>query len=307
VRSDENILRLLDFVQREYGISAAIFTPAERGFYGETWRLDEVGDSGESYFLKLVYAVEHKDTYMHSFPVIEYLCDHGIDFVGRVVKTKYGKLYAKFDGAILGIFHWINGDLTESDETKIPEYQMLAKVYTVPTSSLDIPREDFLGSSGHIFFTRWSNFDSSYEENLINLFDKYRSKLEHRGKRLKHFAALCSADAGEYFITHGDAGGNLIVDGEKYHIVDWDTAILAPPERDAWVMCSKDWAREAFENALHQKGINHALRPEHMAYYCYYFFFYYLNAFLDASSSADIIEEYINGWIEDSIRYCDEL
>ena len=99
-------------------------------------------------------------------------------------------------------------------------------------------------------------------------------------------------------------------DGNRYFIVDWDYPLLAPPERDAWVMCSRDWAREAFQNALAQNGIAHILRKERLAYYCYYFFFFYLTAYLDGFTRFDTareIEAYIDGWIEASIQYADAV
>jgi len=320
-RDKEYISRLLSFIQQYYGIKAVKLAPARRGFFGETWRLDA---SDTTYFLKLVYAVEHKDTYRRSFPVIQHLCDHGIDFISRIVKTKDGRLFTEFDGAILGVYDWIDGRLEESDATKIPEYQMLSKVYTVPTCGVDISCEDFSCNASDRFFEHWSILEN---EQLLALLEKNRKKIEHRAERLRHFAALSKANMTDFVITHGDAGGNLIVNdsdagdglivggndagggltfnGNRYFIVDWDLPILAPPERDAWVMCSKDWAREAFENALQQNGISHTLLTERLAYYCYYFFFYYLNAFLDASAEAETVKEYFDGWIEDSLRYCD--
>jgi len=301
VRSDEYKCRLIDFVKHEYGIEAVSTTPAKRGFYGETWRLD-TGDA--SYFLKIVYADVHIDIYKQSFPVIQHLNDHGIDFISRIVKTKVGDLFTRFDGAILGVFDWIDGELIESDATKIPEYQMLAKVYTIPAYGVFIPRETFTCKSADKFFKQWSALD---DKQIVSLLEKNRAKIEHRARKLTHFAALCRGDTANFFITHGDAGGNLIENGDKYFIVDWDYSLLAPPERDAWVVCHRDWARDAFHEALRCNGISHTLRPERLAYYCYHYFFFYLNAFLDASSQAAPIEEYIDGWIEESFKYADRI
>ena len=302
IRSEEYKLLLRGFIKHEYGIESVDITPAKRGYYGETWRLNTVN---AGYFLKLVYPAVHRGIYESSFPIIRHLCDHGIDFISRIVKSKNGGSSAHFDGAVLGVFDWIDGEHIETDATKIPEYQMMAKVYTVPPDNIPIPHEDFSGKSADRFFEQWNALN---DEQLLSLLEKNRTKLEHRAERLKYFSDKCKGDTAEFFITHGDAGGNLIVNGGKYCIVDWDNPMHAPPERDAWVMCSRDWARDAFHTALRQNGILHTLRLERLAYYCYYFFFFYLTSYLDGFTLTDTIreiEEYIDGWIESSINYAD--
>ena len=75
-------------------------------------------------------------------------------------------------------------------------------------------------------------------------------------------------------------------------------------------MCSRDWARAAFHDALLQNGIIYTLRPERLAYYCYHYFFFYLTAYLDGFTQFDkvqTIEEYIDSWIEKSIEYADKI
>ena len=300
VRSEDYKRRLIAVIQNAYGIGAVI-APAKRGFYGETWRLNA---AGASYFLKLVYPAAHQAVYERSFAVIQHLCDHGIDFISRVVKAKDGSLFARFDGAVLGVFDWIDGENIETDATKISEYQMLAKVYTVPPHGISIAHEDFSERFVDQFFEQWSVLE---DPALLSLLEKNRAKLEHRAERLRTFAARCQSDTAGFVITHGDAGGNFIVSGDRHYIVDWDNPVLAPPERDAWVMCSRDWARDAFHSALRQNGISYTLRPERLAYYCYQFFFFYLTAFLDASTQADTIAEYFDHWIEDSFAYADRV
>jgi len=301
VRSGGYKRKLLDFFQQEYGIEATGISPAKRGFYGETWRLDAANNS---YFLKLVYATAHQAVYARSFPIIQHLCGHGIGFINQIIKTKDGRLSAQFDGAVLGAFDWIDGENIETDATKFPEYQMLAKVYSVPVHGVAIPIEDFSGRSANKFFEQWNALE---DEQVLSLLENNRAIFEYRAKRLKTLARQCQGDAVDFFITHGDAGGNYIVNGDRRFIVDWDDPMLAPPERDAWVMCGKDWAREAFEAALRRNGITYTLRPERLAYYCYRFFFFYLTEFLKAFTQADTIEEYLEGWIKESLAYADEF
>jgi Ser/Thr protein kinase RdoA (MazF antagonist) len=300
-RSGKYVDQLSDHIRREYQISPVSLTPAKRGFYGETWRLDA---ADTSYFLKLVYTDAHKSVYERSFPVIQHLCDHGIDFISKIVQSKDGELFTRFDGAVLGVFDWIDGENIETDATKIPEYQMLAKVYTVPVDGTPILSEDFSDRNADKFFEQWNALN---DKQILSLFEKNRAKIEHRAARLTQFANLCRDDTAGFVITHGDAGGNFIVSGDRYFIVDWDNPILAPPERDAWVMCCRDWARETFQNALRQNNIAYTLRPERLAYYCYDYFFFYLTAFLDASAQVDPIEDYLNHWIEESFAYADTI
>jgi len=306
--------RLRGFLRETYRLEPAALTPAERGFYGETWRLDT---TDSRLFVKLD-ASPHRDVYRRSFHVVEHLRCHGIDFISRIVKTADGALCADFDGAVLGVFDWIDGAHIENDDTKFPEYDMLARVYAVPGEGLFIPREDFSGRSAGIFFGQWERLkrmparpDAAL---LPELLGRHRGELTRRARRLELFAGRCAGDTASFFVTHGDAGGNLIQNGDKSYLVDWDEAMLAPSERDAWVMCPCDWAREAFQNALRRHGVGYALRPERLAYYCYYMFFFYLTAFMDeylgGSNQADTVGEikrYFEGFIEERVRYADTI
>jgi len=300
-RDNAYIECLTNFIRREYQLEPLSISPAKRGYYGETWRLEA---SDASYFLKLVYPAAHKSVYKRSFHIIQHLCDHGINFISRIVKTTDGRLFTQFDSAVLGVFDWINGENIQNDRTKIEEYRMLAKVYTVAPCDISIPHEDFSGNSAVKFFEQWNILQ---DKQLCSLFEKNRAKIEHRAARLKRFSDLCRGDTANFCITHGDAGGNLIENGDRYFIVDWDNPIFAPMERDAWFCMSWDWAMTAFNDALRENGINYTLRSERLAYYCYDFFFFYLNAYLDASTQADTVEEYIDGWIEESFRYADMI
>ena len=321
-RGDAYIERLSDFIRREYGISAISVYPANRGFYGETWKLSA---KGRDYFIKLVYPAEHRGVYESSFPVIDRINHHGIDFISRIVKTVRGKLSAWFDGAVLGVFDWIEGESRQDESTKIKEYQMLAKVYTVPAEGLNIRREDFSAGGAELFFTQYEKLKGDPSDKtaarLIELFEQNREKIEHRAKRLRYFSNLCKTDTSHFYITHGDAGGNVIVSPNsslpapnacdtKYHLVDWDTPIHAPPERDAWFCMSWAWAMDAFHNALRQNGVNYILRQERLAYYCYHMFFFYLNAYLDRFTHTGItqgVEEYMDCWIEESFQFADTI
>ncbi|MCL2060055.1 MAG: GNAT family N-acetyltransferase [Oscillospiraceae bacterium] len=308
VRRDKAYVNgLLDFIRQEYGLEPVDIAPAKRGFFGETWKMDT---AGQSYFLKLDYSGAHKRIYERSFPIMEHMGANGIDFVSKIIKSADGRLSVPYDGAVLGVFDWIDGDNVQNEATKKEEYRMLAKIYTVPTEGLHIPREDFMGKSADLFYKQWEMLE---DPQIHAIFKKNRAKLEHRAKRLKHFSAMCQNDTAVFAITHGDAGGNVIMDGDRYYIVDWDDPIVAPPERDAWFCLYWDWAMDLFNDELRKNGIDYELRPERQAYYCYHSFFYYLTEFMTTyfeiqnrgGDMAHKISAYFDCWIEDEIRYAD--
>ena len=306
-RSNEYTRLLLDFIQREYGIEAIGIIPAKRSYYGETWQLDT---AYASYFIKLVYSAAHKIIYERSFPVIQHICDCGIDFISRIKKTRGGCLSAQFDGAVLGIFDWIDGETRQDETTKSPEYQMLAKIYNVPTNGLILPSEDFSLESVNIFYGQWKSLPSNSQ--IREVFKRYGAKIEHCAERLQVFSERCKNDLLPLFITHGDAGANVMIHNGQYRIVDWDNPILAPPERDAWFCQQWDWAMDAFNKALRQEGINYTLRPERLAYCCYDMFFRYLTWHMETyyeigGNLAEDLPDYFNGWIDETIKYADNI
>ena len=313
-RSAEYKRRLLEFVQCEYGMELTNITPAKRGYYGETWRLETVS---RSYFLKLDYS-PHQAIYERSFPVVEYLRNYGAEFISRIAKTKEGELSARFDGAVLGVFDWIDGENVQNEQTKIAEYGILGKVYAVPVSGVPICRETFSSASADLFFSQWNRLkgipdDSS--KRILSIFEKFHERLTRRAERLSIFAGYCKSDTSHFYITHGDAGGNVIANSDDFFLVDWDDPRVAPPERDAWFCLYWDWAMTAFNDVLRANGINYTLRSERLAYYCYHSFFFYLTEYMQTyfdidDTNGEIASEllkYFDGWIEEEIRYADKM
>jgi len=312
-RNEQYFTRLTRFIQQEYDLVAISVQPAKRGYYGETWRLDTIN---KSYFLKLDYFDRHKAKYQNSLAVVEYLCDSGIDFISRIVKTTKGELYVQFELAVLAVFEWIDGENIETDATKNPEYQMLGKIYPLTKPGFEIPIIEFSDDMAKIFYQKWEALKATEqsEDNIaiLTLLEQSRGILKHRASRLVHFASLCKVDKSHFYITHGDAGGNFFVGKGRQYIVDWDEVMYAPPERDAWVMCCREWAVKLFNDVLKQNNIQYELRPKRFAFYCYHMFFLYLNEFFDdfvqLGKRKDIEEYFSDGyWIEERIKFADTL
>lgn len=311
-RDGAYIARLQTVIHDAYGIDAVEITPAKRGYYGETWKIS--GTKGNC-FLKMDFLPFHQKRFLGGLSVIEYLCERGIDFVGKIVKTRNGSLYARFDAGVMGLFEWIEGENVETDQTKIPEYQMLCKVYPMTKPGLEIPTATFSDEAATSFYAQWEALKNApkSEANLavLSIFKRFQTEIAHCALRLAQFAQQCQNDGGDFYLTHGDAGGNFYVGKERNYIFDWDEAMYAPLERDAWVMGCYDWARKLFNDTLKENGIPYQLRMERLAYYCYHMYFFYLGEFLMvhplSDQSQSILEYLENGWAKYRVGFADTL
>lgn len=312
LRDGEYIHRLKDAIYEQYGIVAANITPANRGYYGETWKVH--ADSG-CYFLKMDYLPFHQKRFQQSLSVIEYLCESGIDFVGKIIKTRGNKLYSNFDTAVIGLFEWVDVRNVETDQTKSAEYQMLCKIYLLTKPGLEIPTALFSDDAAKRFYQQWEMLRLAPETDancaVLAIFERFKEEISHCASRLSQAAGLCRQDEGAFYLTHGDAGGNFFIGNGRNYILDWDEAMYAPLERDAWVMGCYDWARKLFNDTLKAHKIPYQLRPERLAFYCYYMYFFYLGEFLAVHSISDksqnITEYFENGWIKDRIKFADTI
>ena len=311
---------LSGFLAEEYGLRTKKILPAKRGFYGETWRVRaENGD----YFLKIDYWKHHEREFRESLPVIRYMTDRGISFVPKIISTKAGGLYSRFRQGTAAVFEHVPGELSENYSVG-QLYRRLAEVYRLKTEGLALKTEDF-GTRRLDAFRRLKDLPALPEGVKKALAEK-RAVISGYMRRLQRFSALCKGKGDGFHITHGDAGGNCILDGERLFIVDWDTVMAAPVERDAWIFICDDHEMEKIISALSEKGIRFAPDRNRLCFYCYDFFFHYLNEYLISVAEAEnrVQKEKIAGeligylsdcWIYERLKkadavdavYCPEL
>jgi Ser/Thr protein kinase RdoA (MazF antagonist) len=303
--------RLMDFIYERYGIKGISIEEARRGYNGETWRLEATEGR---YFLKLEYRNEHQAKYRHSLEVVEYLCNHGIDFIPRIVKTKNGRLSSRFDQATLGVFAWIDGEPIDTDETGHIEYEMMSRVYPLTKPGFAIPSTIFSEAAATAFFAQWRHLrgkaSDKRNESVLSLLAAHEQELERYALRLVYFAKRCQADTPPFFITHGDVSGNLIKNKDGYFIVDWDEAMYAPLERDVWTRSGRPEAIKEFEDALTRNRIEYRLRNECLAFHCYHMFFIFLGEFLDdfiRYGKSQDLKDLFTGWMFELLQHADGL
>ena len=240
---------LSDCLQAEYGFALRDIAPAERGFYGETWK---IRTHAGAYFAKLDRWPCHKESYRASLPIVQYIADGGIAFVPRVIATRRGQLCCAFQGGIRAVFAFAPGALLE--EYAVEElYGCLSQVYALRTDGLELEAEDF-GCAIPQTCARLAQAPELPDAARAAL-EKRQSAIARYANRLARFSAICQKDRSDFHITHGDAGGNFLSDGKRFFLVDWDSVKLAPIERDAWVFMSNPAQLCAIQRTINQNGI----------------------------------------------------
>lgn len=276
---------LLQFLTIEYGFSVKDIFPAKRGFYGETWNIQT--ESGK-YFLKIDYWNHHKEEYQNSLSVVQYITDSGISFVPKVIKTEDGNLYSCFRQGTAAVFEYIPGELFENWSTE-QLYSRLAAIYQLKPNRITLKTENF-GTELLDTFQQLRNLPDLPAAVKKALAEK-ESVLSRYVERLKEFSTACKDDKTNFYITHGDSGGNCILNENQLFLVDWDSCLLAPIERDAWIfICDRD-EMEKINTILAKNRIDYRLEQNRLCYYCYHFFFHYLNEYLKSIVDAKSEEQ----------------
>jgi spectinomycin phosphotransferase/16S rRNA (guanine(1405)-N(7))-methyltransferase len=71
-------------------------------------------------------------------------------------------------------------------------------------------------------------------------FERHSGHVLGRLARFDELAAV-AAEPGRYVLTHGEPHqGNTIDTDEGVVLIDWDTALVAPPERDLWSLVAEN-------------------------------------------------------------------
>ncbi len=238
----------------EYGLNFRDIRPANRGFYGLTWKA--VTDEG-ALFLKADPWPQHQQGFRDGLLAVRFLMDKGIGFIPALRSAKDGRLSVPHEDMVLAVFDYLDGEHLEHASVA-QQYGQLARVYRLGTAGLLLPREDFLAS----VLDRYGQLraQEGLPVQVLRTLDEKADLLAHAARRLRAFSAVCADQPDGFYLTRGDAGGNCILVGEEPCLVDWDSALIAPPERDAWINIWSPKALTQIDTILMQEGLPYLLR-----------------------------------------------
>lgn len=234
--------RIIACLQDSYGIFTNQITFLALGADPNTAVYRVTSTDGQSYFCKL----RSGDFSETSITVPKFLAAQGIPHVLASVQTKAGELRAKLDALKVILYPFIQGnngyDIGLSDEQWIELGRALKKIHTTPiTTSLaaQIQKETYSLQWCEIVKTHLARNDDTFFDDLLALklaafLKSKRGEILDLVARTEQLALTLRAQPPAFVLCHADIHAwNLMVEsGGAFYIIDWDTVILAPKERD---------------------------------------------------------------------------
>lgn len=150
---------------------------------------------------------------------------------------------------------------------------------------------------------------------IIDLLDSCQAMLNDRAAKLRVFMERCCIKDYQTVLTHGDPGGNCIINADGMSIIDWDTAKYSVPERGAWAHMRSRESIERIEAGMARGRFDYRLDMNAFGFFANSWFFEYIGNYLQCAVDAagvrqamcGYLEEYFDCWIFDVLKRADEL
>jgi hypothetical protein len=175
------------------------------------------------------------------------LRDQGLAFVIAPMPTADGKILQMVEERwAVTLYPFVNGSSnqwgaysTSADRRAVVE--LLAALHDTSGTAREnamhddfaVPRrEDLLSSFADLSIT-WT--EGPYGEPARQLIDSHAARLDNRFARYDRLAGLAAGQPERMVLTHGEPhAANTINTSSGPVLIDWDTALIAPRERDLW-------------------------------------------------------------------------
>jgi spectinomycin phosphotransferase len=240
----------MDFIspvlEKEYGVSVShieqLYAGADQ--FTETYA---VYDGGKKYFLK----IRRKHFIEGSITIPCRIFPQKGRGIIQPVKTKRGKLFLRYSGFSLVLYPFVRGesgwnrDLTETQWHAFGGFLHDLHHFKVPEDLLqNIPVENFspvtrIKLKKNLAELRVLRPGDAVPERFRSFILEKSDTIMKMIERAGELAESRKAEKQNYCLCHGDnhAGNILLDEDEKLFILDWDTIILAPKERDLKFIC----------------------------------------------------------------------
>ncbi len=233
---------LASAVGNAYGMDVGSVSFLPIGFDIDTAVFQLTTQGNQCFFLKL-----RKGGFDQSSVAIpRYLFDQGISGIAAPLRTKDGQLHRMFDRYRMMVYPYLQGENGFDVPLSKDQWGMLGQtlhaIHNVPLPDRlrqPLRRETFSPIwrdllSWYLQLVSKQTFADVYADKLASLLCRQQVRMTHLVTRAAKLFAELIREPPPYVLCHGDIhGGNVMVDGvDVVNVVDWDTLLLAPKERD---------------------------------------------------------------------------
>jgi hypothetical protein len=198
----------------------------------------------------------------------------GVVKIGCPMRGRDG-LYILVGNVLIVLFNYIPAPQSY-DYSEHGLGRLLAQIHDVTARvTVATPAEDFTCALPPRFDERFEGTLNSTStdpviETLQTVLRAHETEIRHYLAEFLRLGALCREQRWQGVITHGDAPGNVLVKSfEDIYLIDWDEILLAPPERDLWIMDHS----QAFLDGYRSGRPDHVASASMRGYYIYKYFF----------------------------------
>ncbi len=170
----------------------------------------------------------------------------GCSFVVAPIATKDDDPFVRFDGYAVALYPLIEGDSFAFEESfgqadRDQVLELITQLHRVSIDAIRSPATDgFVIPWLEQLDQPWHYDDGSgpkgpYAAIASQLLIDNEAGIKRLIARYRALVARYLSDSGPAVITHGEIHpGNVMMTSKGWMIIDWDTVMLAPPERDLW-------------------------------------------------------------------------
>jgi len=244
---DDSIL--VDLIGREYGLQVERLTYLKQAWVAHCYVVDCAGN--ERFFLKFYEQERQARFYARDLGFYLSLSDQLVQeqllpTVAHPVPTRDRTLSVSFQDHLLILFDWIEGQTVGferlSDEVLAKAASAVGTLHkstpqilwpNPPREEFDLPFQESLMNNLDVLETITS-VDSAGKQGLRDLLLPRKNEVRRLLVRLGELQARVRGTYHAMVVCHTDLhGGNMILDNQgRLHLLDWEGAILAPPEHD---------------------------------------------------------------------------
>ena len=176
------------------------------------------------------------------------LREHGRTFaVAPVAGTRGGYLCRFDDRYAVALYPYVDGQRFSWGEFSTPEHRratldMVLGVHTAPASvRAAVPRDGFAIAHADELQSTLDGIDAvadgPYGRPMVDLVRDRSGAIRGQLARYRDLVDLARAHPDRTVLTHGEPHpGNTMRTADGWVLIDWETALVAPPERDLWLV-----------------------------------------------------------------------